>query len=90
MADRAKKEMDNGITQRSEYPIDYTTFGELSVIITTNWSIFGAVLKNQAGVQKIMASLNLLRGPIAHCCLLSDDEVIRLRIAVRDWFRMMA
>lgn len=89
VAERAKKETDNGVTPRSEFPIDYTTFGELSVIITTNWSIFATIFKSQAAVQKVMASLNLLRGPIAHCCLLSDDEAIRLRIAVRDWFRMI-
>ncbi len=32
-----------------------------------------------------MFSLNMLRGPIAHCCPLSEDEVDRLRLAVKDW-----
>lgn len=31
---RIKKEIDKAVTRRSDYPIDYTTFGELSVIIT--------------------------------------------------------
>lgn len=27
--------------------------------------------------------------PIAHCCPLAADEVIRLEITVKDWFRLM-
>ena len=34
--ERIQKEIDNGVTRRSEDSIDYTTFGELSMIITTN------------------------------------------------------
>ena len=36
-----------------------------------------------------MTSLNMLRGPIAHCCPLADDEVLRLQLTVKDWFRLM-
>jgi hypothetical protein len=69
--------------------IDYTTFGHLSGIITNNWDLFSTVFKSQKAVQKVMSSLNLLRGPIAHCCPLSDDEIDRLQLTVKDWFRMM-
>jgi hypothetical protein len=89
VAELQKGELDNHITPRSDKAIDYTTFGHLSVIITSNWSLFATIFKSQRAVQKIMASLNMLRGPIAHCCPLSDDEVDRLDLAVRDWFRMM-
>jgi Swt1-like HEPN len=89
VADLQKGELDNGITPRSDKAIDYSTFGHLSVIITSNWSLFATIFKSQRAVQKVMASLNLLRGPIAHCSPLSDDEVDRLDLAVRDWFRMM-
>jgi len=84
-----KKERDNGISQRSDKMIDYTTFGQLSVIITSNWSLFEPILKNKRGVERVMASLNLLRGPIAHCCPMQEDEIDRLRLAVKDWFRMI-
>lgn len=84
-----QKEIDNGITRRSDRAIDYTTFGELSVIITSNWTLFSTIFKSQKAVEKVMSSLNLLRGPIAHCCPLSEDEVDRLQLAVNDWFRMM-
>lgn len=89
VAELQKGEVDNSITPRSDESIDYTTFGHLSVIITTNWSLFSTIFKSQKAVQKVMYSLNMLRGPIAHCCPLSDDEVDRLDLAVRDWFRMM-
>jgi hypothetical protein len=89
VANLVKKERDNGITQRSERMIDYTTFGQLSVVITTNWGLFEPILKNRRGVERVMASLNLLRGPIAHCCPMQEDEVDRLRLAVKDWFRMI-
>ena len=85
-----KREIDSGVSQRSENEIDYTTFGQLSVIITDNWDLFGTIFSSQKAVRRVMTSLNLLRGPIAHCCPMEDDEVDRLRLAVKDWFRMMA
>jgi hypothetical protein len=67
----------------------YTIFGQLSVIITSNWDLFGTIFTSRRAVEKVMASLNMLRGPIAHCCPLADDEVDRLRLAVKDWFRII-
>ncbi len=86
---RIQKEIDSGVTRRSDDAIDYTTFGELSVIITTNWDLFGTIFSSRRAVEKVMSSLNLLRGPIAHCCPLSEDEVDRLKLTVKDWFRMI-
>jgi hypothetical protein len=84
-----KTEVDSGITRRSDRAIDYTTFGQLSVIISSNWILFETIFKSPRAVEKVMSSLNLLRGPIAHCCPLSDDEIDRLQLTVKDWFRMM-
>jgi hypothetical protein len=88
-AQRLKTEVESGMTQRSQKLIDYTTFGELSVIITANWDLFSTVLKNQPAVTRVMNSLNLLRNPVAHCTPMSEDEVERLRLSVRDWFRLI-
>jgi hypothetical protein len=87
--DRMKREVDAGVTLRSADPIDFTTFGELGEIIRANWDIFGGTFSSQAAVTKVMTTLNTLRGPIAHCSPLADDEVIRLQLSVRDWFRLM-
>lgn len=86
---RIQKELDAGVTRRSSDELDYTTFGELSVIIISNWDIFGALFNSKKAVEKVMASLNALRNPIAHCCPLAEDEQLRLQLTVRDWFRLM-
>jgi len=86
---RIQKEVDTGMTRRSADAIDYTTFGELAMIITSNWDLFGSLFSSRKAVERIMANLNSLRGPIAHCSPLAEDEVLRLRLALRDWFRLM-
>lgn len=90
VANRTQREIDSGVTRRSDNEIDYTTFGELSVIITGNWDVFGAIFSSRRAVERVMSSLNLLRGPIAHCCPITEDEVDRLHLTVKDWFRTMA
>ena len=84
-----QREIDSGVTLRSEHDIDYTTFGELGEIVRTNAASFDAIFSSQKAFTKIMTSLNTLRAPIAHCCPLAEDEVVRLRLTVRDWFRLM-
>lgn len=85
-----QKEIDGGFTRRSDNSIDYTTFGQLAVIINSNWDVFGAIFTSRRAVEKVMASLNMLRGPIAHCSPMTEDEVDRLGLTVKDWFRIMA
>ncbi len=87
---RIKKELDSGISRRSDDPIDYTNFGELGEIIKKNWDTFGSIFNSPKGVERVLASLNTLRGPIAHCSELAEDEVLRLTLSVRDWFRLMS
>jgi hypothetical protein len=69
--------------------IDYTNFGELGEIIKFNWSIFNDTFKSIAAVEAILARLNTLRASIAHCSFLEEDEVARLDLSVKDWFRQM-
>jgi hypothetical protein len=84
-----QREIDTGMTPRSDDPLDFTTFGELSQIIEANWDLFGSILSSVRAVKRVMTNLNTLRGPIAHCSPLAEDEVVRLRLSVRDWFRLM-
>lgn len=86
---RIQKELDAGVSRRSRDELDYTTFGELAVIISTNWDIFGGIFNSRKAVEKVMASLNALRNPIAHCTPLAEDEQLRLQLTLRDWFRLM-
>lgn len=87
---RRKKEIDSGITPRSENLIDYTTFGELSQLITDNWDLFDPVFSSKTAVSNITNQLNLLRGPIAHCNPTDELEQERLNLAVRSWFKLMS
>ena len=84
-----QRELDSGVTMRSTEMIDYTTFGELGEIVRANWATFSDTFNSQKAFDKIMTSLNVLRGPIAHCCPLAEDEVVRLKLALKDWFRLM-
>ena len=86
---RMKREIDSGVTPRSLEPIDFTNFGELGGIINANRDVFGSMFPSQKAVNRVLSNLNTLRGPIAHCSPLAEDEVVRLRLSVRDWFRLM-
>jgi len=85
-----QKEVESGISVRSEEPLDYTTFGELGEIIKVNWESFSDIFRNIKALEKVISTLNTLRGPIAHCKPLAEDEVVRLHLALRDWFRSMS
>jgi hypothetical protein len=87
---RRKKEIDSGITPRSDRLIDYTTFGELSQLITDNWELFDPVFQSKTAVSNVSNQLNLLRGPIAHCNPTDELEQERLNLAVRTWFTIMS
>lgn len=84
------KEVASGVTLRSELMIDYSNFGELGEILKANWTTFGDMLRDISAVQKILGSLNMLRAPLAHCKPLAPDEVVRLHLGLRDWFRQMS
>ncbi|MHB1052703.1 MAG: Swt1 family HEPN domain-containing protein [Thiobacillus sp.] len=84
-----QREQESGITIRSTREIDYTTFGELGEVVRSNWQTFSDTFNNDKAFTKVMGSLNLLRGPIAHCSPLAEDEVVRLRLTLKDWFRLM-
>jgi hypothetical protein len=84
-----KRETSTGITPRSAETIDFTNFGELGEIIKANWTVFGDTFRDQRAVEKVLANLNTLRAPIAHCKPLAEDEIVRLHLSLRDWFRQM-
>lgn len=88
-AEKARdRELSAGVTPRSAEYLEYTTFGELSEIIKANWDLFGGFFQHPRGFETVMARLNTLRGPIMHCGTLAEDEVLRLKLSVRDWFKL--
>jgi len=89
VSDNIQREIDSAFTQRADDEIEYTTFGELGEIVRKNWDKFGDLFNSQKAFNRVMNSLNLLRGPIAHCSPLAEDEIVRLKLTVGDWFRLM-
>ncbi|APX15177.1 hypothetical protein BWR17_04470 [Phaeobacter inhibens] len=84
------REIGTGVTPRSEELLDYTNFGELGEIIKQNWEIFGDMFTDKSAITRIFFDLNILRGPIAHCKPLASDEVLRLQLALKSFFRQMS
>lgn len=83
------REVDSATTQRSMRMIDYTTFGQLGVIIRDNWDLFEDLFVSKGAVSAAISRLNLTRGPIAHCCVMSKLEIERLGLSVRDWYNIL-
>jgi hypothetical protein len=85
------REASEGLPPRSSRLIEYTTFGELNDIIKENWEsfsgIFSSVSKNR--VLRVLTRLNHARGPIAHCNFLPEEEAVRLKLTIRDWYKLM-
>jgi hypothetical protein len=84
-----KKETESGVTPRSDDWLSYTNFGELGQIIANNWDLFSDMFSDPKAVRDTITRLNTLRAPIAHCSMLAEDEVLRLKLSLRDWFRLM-
>jgi hypothetical protein len=85
-----EKEIDSSMTPRSESLIDYTNFGELGMIIGRNWELFEQIFSSQKAVGRLMHDLNNLRAPIAHCSPLAEDEIVKLRLTVKAWYRIQS
>ena len=85
------REASEGLPPRSDRLIDYTTFGELGEIVKEHWDVFSGMFSNATRnrVLRVINRLNLVRGPIAHCNFLPEEEAIRLKLAIRDWYKLM-
>ena len=87
----SEREASEALPPRSDRLIDYTTFGELGEILKENWEHFSGMFSNASKnrVLRVITRLNLARGPIAHCNFLPEEEAIRLKLAFRDWYKLM-
>ncbi len=88
VADKQKREKDSPMSIRSDDPLTYTNFGELIDIMNANWLDFADTLRSQKAAQQILGQFNQIRNTIAHSVELSEDEVLRFQLLIRDWFRI--
>jgi len=76
-------------TGRNDHPIYYLDFGDLTLLIQNHWSEFKDLLPNQSWAVSRLQDAERSRNVIAHTNLLSDEEVVRLEMHVRDWIRQV-
>jgi len=67
--------------------IEYCDFGDLSSIITVNWSVFEDVLSELEWVKATLSILERSRNIVMHGGVLSRQDIERIGINIRDWVR---
>lgn len=83
-----EREQETPVAIRSEEPIYYTNFSDLTKIIESNWDDFSDTLRSRKAAIAALRLLNRIRNPIAHSCELEDDEIQRFQLAIKDWQRI--
>ncbi len=80
------KEKDSPVKIRSDDPLNYTTFGDLTNILQFNWLDFSGLIVSKKAMERTLADFGALRNVIAHSCILSKTDIKRLEVAVETWF----
>jgi len=74
-------------TPRGEQLLNYTEFGDLGAIISQNWDLFEAHLRNQDWVKHVIGTLERSRNVIMHSGELANSDLERIGSVIRDWIR---
>ena len=74
---------------RNAHPIYYLDFGDLALLIQNHWNEFKGLIPEQSWAVSRLSDAERSRNVIAHTNLLSDEEVVRLEMHVRDWVRQV-
>lgn len=74
---------------RNPQPIFYLDFGDLALLIQNHWNEFKDLLPTQSWAVSRLQDAERSRNVIAHTNVLSDEEVVRLEMHVRDWIRQV-
>lgn len=79
-------ERNTPLSRKSDDPLDYTMFKDLIEIIKDNWPEFSnRFTKNPTAIDQILFPLNELRNLIAHSGDLSELEIDRIQMLLRNW-----
>lgn len=94
MKDKLKKrkvaeEKNQWHTGRNQHPIFYMDFGDLALLITNHWNVFGDYFPDQAWVTSRVSDSERTRNVIAHTNELSAEEGARLEMHLRDWIKQV-
>lgn len=86
---KSAESKNNWHTGRNAHPIYYLDFGDLALLIQSHWEHFKGLLPTQSWAVSRLNDAERSRNVIAHTNLLSDEEVVRLEMHVRDWVRQV-
>lgn len=90
VTEKQEKEKDTPMSIRSDDRLSYTNFGELIDILNSNWVDFDDTLRSKKAMQQILTQFNQIRNVIAHSADLNEDEIIRFKLLIKDWFRIQS
>lgn len=90
VADNQAKERDTAMAIRSDDPLSYTNFGELIDIINFNWEDFSDTIRSKKSMESVVSQFSKIRNVIAHSCELEEDDIFRLKLLIKDWFRIQS
>ncbi|QXV64994.1 hypothetical protein INP83_18210 [Mucilaginibacter sp. 21P] len=90
VAENQAKEKETAMAIRSDDPLSYTNFGELIDIITYNWEDFSDTIRSKKSMESVVSQFSKIRNVIAHSCELEEDDIIRLKLLIKDWFRIQS
>jgi hypothetical protein len=76
-------------SERGSHDIFYTDFGDLSSIISANWSSFKSLFRDLRWIQVRMEEIELSRNIIAHNNPLPSREVDRIKMYYMDLLRQL-
>lgn len=82
---KAAEAKNNWHTGRNAHPIYYLDFGDLALLIQNHWDCFKGLIPTQSWAVSRLNDAERSRNVIAHTNVLSDEEVSRLEMHVRDW-----
>lgn len=86
---KSAESKNNWHTGRNAHPIYYLDFGDLALLIQSHWENFKGLVPTQSWAVSRLNDAERSRNVIAHTNLLSDEEVVRLEMHVRDWVRQV-
>lgn len=88
--DNQKKEKETAMAIRSDSPLDYANFGELIDIISANWDDFSDTIRSKKAMESVISQFSKIRNVIAHSGELEEDDIFRLKLLIKDWFRILS
>jgi energy-converting hydrogenase A subunit M len=86
--DKQEKEKDTVLASRTEDPLTFTNFGELIVIVESNWDSFSDTIRSRKAMQQTLSQFNQIRNVIAHSCRLSENDISRMKLLIQDWLNI--